>query len=347
MRAPLAVAVLALSPALAWAQTFGDAARPHEVGEIQGHPLPDWVQSGTGTSAQLDHACDRLGVELTLSGQPLRNYLNVAIENPTRLPVALLPDEIMVRFSSGLARRLVKLTPGDLRIEPGYIASAPLAFPYKGDFHGQEWLTVETTVSIGEDRCTFETRFRRDPQVGESPGTVTSYRRFEVAMTGGAIFVPHGPLKDVTPAVAWGLELNTAYFFTPAHGLTLDFGGEDWGSRAARRASPDLGGNKVDLNNVDVMLGYAFRPRALSWLIVSLEPAVGLAWFQIGRDNSVVTTSDPVATARARGRLLVPIFDNCFAGLALDYHRFLGGHLGAAHLSGGTVNASLVLGVGY
>jgi hypothetical protein len=343
MRTAFLVALMALAPLAAHGGRLG-VVRPTRVGEIAGRQLPDWRQSGTGSATQLDRVCDALVVEAILSGESQHNFLNLSVANPTDGPVSLSVDQVMVHFSNELVRRLMSAE-GKLIIRPDQVASVPLAFPDKADFRGQEWMTIEVPALIGERACTFEVRFRRNPLVPERAATTSTYRLWELGVALGPSFATHGPLTRVTPSVGWGGDFNLAIFPWPAHGFTFDLVIHGWGADAARKVVPGVTGSNVELDDFGLLTGYAFRTYPLSWLTVSLEAAGGIAWSAVTGDN--VVRSHVYPEVQVRARLLAPIWDFGYAGLVIDYARFLGGNLGTTDLSGGAFTATVALGLGY
>jgi hypothetical protein len=345
-RTALLAALMLVSPPVAHALQLG-FGRPTAVGEIAGRELPDWRQAGTGAANLLDQVCGGLVFEATLSGDSQRNYLNLSADNPTSWPVTLSMDDVMVQFSSGRVRRLLPGSEGRLEIQPHKVISSYLSFPDKTDFGGQEWMTVEVRVSVHEGPCTFELRFRRDPQARERAATSTRYRQWEFGVALGPSFAPHGAIAQVTPSVAWHGDFNVAVFPWPSHGFTFDFVLHGWGGDAAHKAVPGVTGNNLELDDFGFLAGYAFRTYPSSWLTVSLEAAAGIAWTQIGGDNSVHARSDVHGEAQGRARLLVPFATIYYGGLVATYTRFLGGHVGPTDISGGDVSAIAAIGMGY
>ena len=312
---------------------------------IEGQPLPDWIQRETGTASHLDAVCEDLAVEIMLSGRSRANFANVWLDNAGDEPVTLLADSVTVRFSDGRVRRLLPITAGDSITRPGFITGTVFQFPDKRDFAGQSALSIEALVLRGRDRCVLRSAFRRDERIPESPFTTTVHQRFTLDLSLGSTFAHHGAIGRLTPPASFLFGFGGTVVPWVHHGFTLEVLVDEWGKRGVPAVSPTSPSN-TSLAAAIILVGYAHRRYPLPWLVTSIEAAAGVYAVQLSDGSKALQTSDPRLAGRGRLRLQVPFLQSWFAGLALDYNRFVGGSLGGARLGGGTLGAVVLAGFG-
>jgi hypothetical protein len=255
-------------------------------GRLAGKPLSDWVDPATGSPSFLGAGCG-VAVEVALSGIATKNFLNVGVANTTDGPIALLPDETTMRFSSGLVRRPLPTRAGDVRLEPGWMVRGGLEFPEKAEFEGQDWILIQiVTDAPGGGRCTVPVLVERDRSKPPDAASYVPHSVWEFQVSAGSGVAATGSLKSVVQPTGLNMDVGLAYYHWLHHGFTLDIALSRHGTAGVPSVVPARAPDGLEINGAGFMLGYSGRIYALPWLSIAWQPSIGPYGFALEESRS-------------------------------------------------------------
>jgi hypothetical protein len=322
-------------------------------GRLAGRPLSDWVNPETGSPGVLGAGCG-VAVEVALSGTNTQNFANISVANTTDGPVALLPDETTMRFSSGLVRRPLPTGAGDVQLDPGWMVRGGLQFPEKAEFEGQDWILVQiVTVAPGGGRCTVPVLVERDRSKRPDSASYVARSVLEVQLSVGSGFAATGSMRSVVEPKGLTMDVGFGYYPWVHHGFTLDIVISRHGTAGVAKVAPSLPPDGLELGSAGFMAGYSGRLYALPWLSVAWQPSTGLYGFSLSESRSDGNTIKEQFVFAIRNRLrlsaeFATLSDGTQFSLAASVVQLWvpHGHMGDASVSGNAFSGLLSIVVG-
>jgi len=325
-----------------------NVAQPNE---LVGKELPEWVDPITSSASRLASSCG-LTLEARLTGDYWQNFLNLSVANDSDARVHLDLSNVMVRFGSGLTRRLKTPFNGPSAVPPHAWRHHTFAFPAKADFEHEDRLSVEVHVSLEHGQtCVAMVGLSHRPNAKVPERSYTSFSPREFALGVNVHFAATGDLKRIAANVNPGFDLTWALFLWPRHGIAFDVAFDHFGRKGLPAVAPDQAANPI--SGLFFGLGYNYRMplKRRLWFEYDLSAGVYVLSAETPDNHDVVAKSTSFGF-REKLKLNFLLLDRddrmrVRLGPALIHSYIPTGDFGATSASGNLFGAALYLSGDY